>query len=782
VTFPSLSFSVPTGTVVRLTVSCAIGGLSLPQVMTATLTVRGCPAGYRTVGSASDDCAVCPVGTWPSGTGATCSQCPSPGLLCGGESAELRLQRGYLAVQGADTVARLFSLGVAAATARQLSANATDADQGLITASQLTFAPCVPPDACIVAADGRTVSCDAGRGYTGPFCASCADGWTRVGQDCLRCPGSAGSVLLVLLALMASGLGAWLFVDCGGARLRLLQLARLLSVRLRFCRSGGCVLHSSYPVESGSPKTGDGTRASSSLSSPGDQGVFAGTAVHLSTLALLLQLGPVPPVYRLALQTVSIPFVPFGLLALLDLPSLQCLPGWTLLAKVGLTCGITAFTACLLAWVARGGGTGATSGVAFSSTQRAVSCPASDASLDRPSAIPRQHHDLCGPVMANAHGDGLRARLCTRLFKRPLWRTVAPPALAALAAVAFPSLCVLSARLMTCLSAIDGVSHLAADPSLACHTLPHSAALAVCALLSLVFLVLASSLTLYPGRSPLCCNSIRPRGRWPFGAALRSSAACERLHCMLTDLYRHASCGALSSSYTAQRAPAAATELATTTPVRCDEAAAPTERILRRNHRRAHLPPGLVASFAAVWIRPVVLALLQLAATSPSATASTQSLCAPLALAGAVVWLLAELLLATCVSPIATARHGAATTSEKLHPRMQGATKGDGARGRAQVLQLLLLLLVAVLQLVYAGAQAAVTANEYDAPSAHWSPALLTEIQWMARAAPTAQACSGVALVALLVAYVGSMAWATCRPTTGGSLRGCPLRSAFAGR
>jgi hypothetical protein len=173
----------------------------------------------------------------------------------------------------------------------------------------------------------------------------------------------------------------------------------------------------------------------------------------------------------------------------------------------------------------------------------------------------------------------------------------------------------------------------------------------------------------------------------------------------------------------------------------------------------------------------VVLALLQLAATSPSSTAGTQALRAPLALAGAVVWLLAELLLATLSSPPASASHSAASATQRPRQKFRAQyDKGAGSCVQAQVLQLSLLLLVAVFQLVYAGAQAAVTANHYDAPSAHWSPALLTEVQRMARTAPAAQVCSGVALVALLVAYVGNVAWATCGSAISGSICTCRVR------
>jgi hypothetical protein len=449
VTFSGLSFSAPTGTIVRLTVSCAIGGLPLPQVLTVTLTVRGCPAGYRTVGSSGDDCAVCPAGTWPAGTGATCSQCPSPGLLCGGESAALRLQRGYVAVQGIDTLARLFSLGVTAVAARQLSANATDAAPTLGAASQLAFAPCVPPDACMVAADGHTVYCDAARGYAGPFCAGCADGWTRAGQDCLRCPEAAGLVLLVLLALAVSGLGAWLSVDGGGAKLRLSQLARLLLMRLRQCRSEAGELHGSHTVANGSTKTDDGTTTSDSLSPPcgQDVDVLAAIAGHLSTLALLLQLGPVPLVYRLALQIVSIPLVPFGLLALLDLPALQCLPGWTLFAKgilasvTGLS--ITAFLCCLRrGWFVR--------------TRCRLRC-----ARDGVSSLPTEG----GPMSADLLSGEARC-------SSGAWQLVATSA--------WPTLCAMVGRLMSCTPAIENARYVLADPVLQCGTPQHTAVVLLC--------------------------------------------------------------------------------------------------------------------------------------------------------------------------------------------------------------------------------------------------------------------------------------------------------------
>jgi len=172
--FDAFTLVVPQGQTYGLTLSCAIGGLTIPPPLPFAVEVDGCRAGQS---SESVTCVTCGGGTFSlGGMGARCIGCPPAGATC--NDGILTLLPHYFRP-------------------------AAQADVPLGPTTELH--PCYNAEACTLVYSGNTSGASYGcaYGYTGPLCGVCdVDvNYARFGEACALCWDAGASWLFLVAAL-----------------------------------------------------------------------------------------------------------------------------------------------------------------------------------------------------------------------------------------------------------------------------------------------------------------------------------------------------------------------------------------------------------------------------------------------------------------------------------------------------------------------------------------------------------------------------------------------------
>lgn len=193
--FDAVTVLVAPGRTVSVAVACSRGGLAVPVLPRPLqpVAIATCRAGYFV--SPALSCEVCGENThrdhgaayeWARNT-TTCERCPPRLSVC--TEGRVTLLNGFY---------------VAPISIRPVAPNASAA----LIDDKLEVHDCPRKEACTVNETARTFDCAAG--YSGPFCAVCADGYANAGSACEPCnaPG-LGVFLATLLPIGILGLGLW---------------------------------------------------------------------------------------------------------------------------------------------------------------------------------------------------------------------------------------------------------------------------------------------------------------------------------------------------------------------------------------------------------------------------------------------------------------------------------------------------------------------------------------------------------------------------------------------
>jgi len=177
--FDAFTLVVPQGQTYGLTLSCAVGGLTIPPPLAFAVEVDGCRAGQA---SESVTCATCGGGQFSlGGKGARCTGCPPAGATC--VSGILTLLPHYFRP-------------------------AAQAGQPLGPTTELH--PCYNSEACTLDYGSGNASSNSSAaiygcayGYTGPLCGVCdaAVNYARFGEACAICWDAGASWLFFIVVV-----------------------------------------------------------------------------------------------------------------------------------------------------------------------------------------------------------------------------------------------------------------------------------------------------------------------------------------------------------------------------------------------------------------------------------------------------------------------------------------------------------------------------------------------------------------------------------------------------
>ena len=200
-------------------------GLALARGADGASACVQCAAGYFSEGGLGSSCQRCPSGMFSYAGASSCEACPAQGVLC--VDGVVQVQSGFYAPQGVnvtrlragdtllpclhpeacvslqlllDELEELEQASLPVALSRQLQAAESNSTlSGRIVELRVALGAMDPVSAG-ESSQAQAFTCT--KGYTGPLCGVCAEGYAFSGNECVKCWEGSSSALATTVAML----------------------------------------------------------------------------------------------------------------------------------------------------------------------------------------------------------------------------------------------------------------------------------------------------------------------------------------------------------------------------------------------------------------------------------------------------------------------------------------------------------------------------------------------------------------------------------------------------